>query len=184
QERDVEIARIALAPSSAAAMPDFVGQQKKKPVLNGRPLHNFGLPIGLFHPVFNSLHSDIRSKESIYLDTEIYYSVSELWNAFARIYHSKYDRIKAISHPLAELLDDTFQVREICGTESSGIITDQCGLGTAYLVIKEVKNEIGTSLADPSHQAGYAYRKYWAEQTAIRKLSHCPSIILAIAGPW
>ncbi|KAG6884082.1 hypothetical protein C0992_007052 [Termitomyces sp. T32_za158] len=184
QERDVEQARNAPAPSSAAAMPAFLGEQQKRPVLNGRSSDNNGLPIGLFHPVFNSFHSDIQSEERFRPDASVSSSIRELWKAFARIYHSEDDRIEAITPPLAKLLDDTFQVKDITDVRSSGIITDQCGFGTAYPVIAEVKNEMGTSLADPSHQAGYAYRKYWAEQTAIRKLSHCPSIILAIAGPW
>ncbi|KAG6894623.1 hypothetical protein C0992_005366 [Termitomyces sp. T32_za158] len=184
QEHDVELAHTALAPSTAATIPAFVGQQQTRPILIGRPFHNYGFPIGLFHPVFNLFHSAMRSKEPIYPDTRIYSTVRELWNAFAGIYHREEDRIEAITPPLAKLLDDTFQVREISGTKSNGIMIEPCGLSTVYLVIEEVNNEIGVGQADPCNQGGLAYRKYWAKQTAIRKLSHCPSIILAIAGPW
>ncbi|KAI0244943.1 hypothetical protein BJV78DRAFT_1339844, partial [Lactifluus subvellereus] len=50
----------------------------------------------------------------------------------------------------------------------------------------EVKNEIGTANADPYNQASLAYRKYWADSSRddIRTRCYCPSIILAIAGPW
>ncbi|KAG6888306.1 hypothetical protein C0992_008871 [Termitomyces sp. T32_za158] len=184
QKHDVELACTALAPSTAATIPAFVGEQQTRPILIGRPFHNYGFPIGLFHPVFNLFHSVMRSKEPIYPDTRIYSSVRELWNAFAGIYHREEDRIEAITPPLAKLLDDTFQVREISGTKSNGIMIEPCGLSTVYLVIEEVNNEIGMGQADPCNQGGLAYRKYWATQTAIRKLSHCPSIILAIAGPW
>ncbi|TFK59592.1 hypothetical protein BDN72DRAFT_883895 [Pluteus cervinus] len=66
EDRDIEAARKAPRPSSAAVVGDFIDEQNKRPVLNGRPFNNFGPPIGLFHPVFNSFRAALTSQEPLY----------------------------------------------------------------------------------------------------------------------
>jgi hypothetical protein len=68
QDRDVETARMALPASSAATIPAYQIEQRKWPVLNGCPHHNYVLPIGLFHPVFNSFQAAMTSQERFYAD--------------------------------------------------------------------------------------------------------------------
>ncbi|KAF5363522.1 hypothetical protein D9756_000153 [Leucocoprinus leucothites] len=186
QESDIKAARAALPPSSAAALPAYQNAQEKRPVLNGRPHHNSGLPVGLFHPVFNSFHAAIRSPEPFYADAKTYSLLRALFKAFAGIYDTKEKRIAAIDKHLRDLLGSQFIVVEGAGVKSDGVISQNCGATIAYLAIREIKNEIGTASTDPYNQGSLAYRKYWAgePQDAIRRNSHCPSIILAIAGPW
>ena len=37
-----------------------------------------------------------------------------------------------------------------------------CGQFTVYLMIHELKNEIGESGSDPYNQGSLAYRRYWS----------------------
>ena len=48
------------------------------------------------------------------------------------------------------------------GVKSDRVMPQPCGLSTAYLLIQEIKNEIGEGHADPYNQGSLAYRKYWA----------------------
>ncbi|KAI0254034.1 hypothetical protein BJV78DRAFT_1188082 [Lactifluus subvellereus] len=161
QQHDVSTARWARTPSEAAVIPAFQNEQEKRPVFNGRPLHNSGPPIGLFHPVFNSFHAAMRDPERPYAD--------------------------ATTH-LVPLLRSTFDIVEVQGVNSDGVILQSCGPYSvnAYVAIRAIKNEIGTANTDPYNQASLAYRRYWADSSRddIRTRCYCPSIILAIAGPW
>lgn len=154
QEEDVEIARIALAPSSAAAMPAFLKEQQKRPVLNGRPCHNFGPPIGLFHPIFDSFQA-AKDDESIFIDAETYSSVRKLFEASAHIYDNKNKRIDAIDKHLLMLLDAYFIGVSASGVLSDGVIIHSRGPYTAYLVLREVKMKL--ERAAPTHITKAAY---------------------------
>ncbi|KAG6910125.1 hypothetical protein DXG01_012884 [Tephrocybe rancida] len=204
QERDVEAARQALPPSSAAAMPAFKAEQEKRPVLNGRPHHNYGPPVGLFHPVFNSFQAAMTSSEHFYADdAETYATLRSLFRAFADIYATKEQRTGAIEKHLSSPLGAQFVVVDAPGVKSDGVIIHPCGRYYAYTALREDKNEIGTGNSDPYNQASLAYRKYWAQpsresdlfvfvsfsnlyllEDVIRSNSYCPSIILSIVGPW
>ncbi|KAI5122482.1 hypothetical protein M0805_001392 [Coniferiporia weirii] len=185
QARDVEMAQRAPTPSSAAAMPTFLKQQTRRPVLNGRPYNNYGLPVGLFHPVFDSFQAAMK-EDVCYPDAETYASVKELFVASADIYMTEDRRISAINRHLAPLLGSEFTNVRAPYVESDGVIVQRCNLFNAYLVIREVKNEIGMARSDPYNEGSLSYRRYWAdeEQDIARSKSHCPSFILAIAGPW
>jgi hypothetical protein len=154
---------MAPAPSSAAPLPAFLHEQEKRPVLNGRPLYNSGLPVGLFHPVFNSFHAAMRSPERFKADAKTYSLVRALFAAFADLYTSEDKRITAIDRHLAPLLGSSFDTVEVQGVKGDGVIIQPCGLSTAYVVIREVKNEFGTAHADPYNEASLSYRKYWAD---------------------
>jgi hypothetical protein len=75
---------MALSPSFTAALPAFRNEQAKRPVLNGRPHHNYGLSIGLFHPVFNVFHTAMA--EPFYGDQKTYNLVRGFCKASADIY--------------------------------------------------------------------------------------------------
>jgi hypothetical protein len=144
-------------------MPTFLNEQQKKPVLNGRPAGNFGPPIGLFHPVFNSFQAAMRNSDRTHGDTETYQLVRELFRAAAGIYERKDERVKEIDEYLPRLLGTSFLPIRAFGVESDGVVFQAVGTCFAYLVIREVKNEMGTGSADPYNQACYAYRKFWAQ---------------------
>ena len=174
QERDVETARRALPPSSGAVMPAFLKEQQSRPVLNGRPATNYGPPIGLFHPVFDSFCSAITSTKPLPdnaatdMDTEgltIYMRVERFFSTCADIYRTEDSRLKAVNDQLSELLGFRLIVVQEDGVKSDGLIIQPCGPCLAYLAILELKNEIGTGNADPANQGGLAYRKYWAVET-------------------
>lgn len=57
---DIKEARKALSPSEGAAIPAFSKEQSTRPVYNGRPFTKSGLPVGLFHPVFNSFQAALK----------------------------------------------------------------------------------------------------------------------------
>ncbi|KAG6836950.1 hypothetical protein H0H93_000590, partial [Arthromyces matolae] len=187
RNRDVERARMAPAPSSAAAIPAFAIEQEKRPVLNGRPYENYGLPVGLFHPVFNTFHAEMRT-EPYYCNRESSRLVMELFRAFASIYKTEDERIAAIDHCLAKLLGKGFQIIVAEGAKSDGAVPLACGKSYGYPLILEVTNEVGSARVDPSVQACLSYRKYHIApsqpEAVLRKHSYCPSFLLAIAGPW
>ena len=173
-ERDVETARRALPPSSGAVMPAFSMEQQNRPVLNGRPATNYGPPIGLFHPVFDSFRSAITSTKPLpdnaATDTDtgeltIYMRVERFFSTCADIYRTEDSRLKAVNDQLSELLGFRLVVVQEDGVKSDGLIIHPCGSSLAYLAILELKNEIGTGNADPANQGSLAYRKYWAAET-------------------
>ncbi|KAF8340673.1 uncharacterized protein EI90DRAFT_2906735 [Cantharellus anzutake] len=167
-------------------MPTFVTEQVRHPILNGRGHALRGPPIGLFHSVFNSFHAALRSSGPSPADPETYSLVKDLFIAFARLYDTEDERIAVIDEYLFPLLGERFLTVIAPGVRSDGVIVQSCGGHTAYVAIREIKNEIGTPSADPYTQGSLSYRKYWAGEdgAVIRARCYCPAIILAIAGPW
>jgi hypothetical protein len=143
-------------------MPSFQREQRERPVLNGRPYHNAGLPVGLFHPVFNAFHAAMRSPERFHADAKTYSSVRCLFGAFSDIYPAEDKRTDAIDEHLKILLGDSFVVVEAPTVKCDGVIIQKCGDSVAYLAAREIKNEIGSAGSDPYSQGGLSYRKYWA----------------------
>ncbi|KAF8592728.1 hypothetical protein K439DRAFT_1379042 [Ramaria rubella] len=184
RKHNVELARLAPPPSSAAPLVAFRVEQEKRPVLNGRPSKNFGPPIGLFHPVFDLFQANMTKEDPVALET--YTSVKSLFQASAEMYSEEKYRTAEISKHLKNLVYGTIAPVIADKVVSDGVITAVYGVTHAYLGILEVKNEIGTAGSDPSIQGCLAYRKYWiaATQDDLRSKCYCPTIILAIAGPW
>ncbi|PKK63432.1 hypothetical protein RhiirC2_855014 [Rhizophagus irregularis] len=77
-------------------------------------------------------------------------------------------------------------VKEICKMPCPSTSANPVFEEKAVPILWEYKNEIGTGGKDPSIQGICGYAKYWAQSQTkkIRNSSCCPSIILAIAGPW
>ena len=144
-------------------MPAFLKkEQQNRPVLNGRPCHNFGPPIGLFHPIFDSFQA-AKDDESILIDAKTYASVRKLFEASAHIYNDKDKRIDSMDKHLLILLGTRFVGVPASGVLSDGVIIHSTGPYNACLVVREVKNEIGTGSADPYSQGSLSYRKCWAD---------------------
>jgi hypothetical protein len=152
------VARAAIPASSAAAMPEFMIQQDKRPVLNGRP-------IGLFEPVYNTFDDLMRSHERIDADADMYSSVKQLFKVFAAIYDTVGARLTAVKEQLTAALGKGFDEISALGVKSDGVMIQPCGPSRGYLLILEVKNEIGTGSSDPYNQSSIAYRKYWVNES-------------------
>jgi hypothetical protein len=95
----------------------------------------------------------------------MYSSVRALFEAFARIYDTEANRFAAIEDLLVTLLGRAFDDTGARGVRSNGVMAESCGPSKGYLIILEVKNEIGTGKADPYNQSSIAYRRYWADKT-------------------
>ncbi|KAH9066533.1 hypothetical protein EDB87DRAFT_1586638 [Lactarius vividus] len=52
QRTVVEATQTVPPPSSSAVFQNFIGEQKRRPIWNGRPPTNCGIPIQLYHPSF------------------------------------------------------------------------------------------------------------------------------------
>ncbi|KAI0294704.1 hypothetical protein B0F90DRAFT_1820992 [Multifurca ochricompacta] len=185
-------ARKAIAhptPSSGAKMPFFIQEQKNRPLLNGRPINQFGPPIGLFHPVFNSFQAAMASKERVRVDRQAHSNLRKLLASCADLYTLELPRVKTINIYLNALLGASLTSVSVPHTSTcaDGVILQNSCNSYAYLVIEEVKNEIGTGNADPYTQASLSYVAIGENHLVrdiFRRCSYCPSIILAIAGPW
>ncbi|CAJ0642998.1 10712_t:CDS:2 [Entrophospora sp. SA101] len=119
-----------------------------------------------------------------------YKQISKLEKIVGQIYQNETKCQKALRPFFAFLFNGIRPVSIV--TDNSAIVddvllTDNTDFGEkAAPVIWEYKNEIGTGGKDPTIQGGCEYAKYWAQTDIVkhRKYSCCPSIVLAIAGPW
>ncbi|TFK62236.1 hypothetical protein BDN72DRAFT_903401 [Pluteus cervinus] len=187
RQNDVQATHLDPSPSSAAVPPVLGHTQAKHPVLNGRPSNNYGPPVGLFHPVFNSFKAAVSSKAPLNADAAMYEHARNFLEASAAIYPLEGDRLAAIDPHMGNLIGHRMRGVVGYGVTSHGVILQELKDTTAaFVALREAKNEIGTASSDPYNQASFSYRKYWAgaEQKAIRERSYCPTIIIAIAGPW
>jgi len=160
--REMSAALNALKVSSAAEVANFSKGQKKLPVLNGRPIDCHAEPIGLYHPVFNEFQDAMANTEFSCDDAATYGAVRSIFDVFSRIYNDEKERVEKIKEHLEALLGRKLTVAMEMGVTSDGVMSQPCHQSTAYLLIQEVKNEIGTGHSDPYNQASLAYRKYWA----------------------
>ncbi|CAE6465106.1 unnamed protein product [Rhizoctonia solani] len=173
--------------SSSAAQPKNFRAQQKGPnfINNGRPADKEGPPIILFHPVFGRFLTQLRSTDPIdpqvYRHTVDHFIVSQDLYEHETKHPEARDEVTCTS--LRDLLGDTLSKVTANGVQADGTIT---GWDATRIIIMEMKNEIGTGGSDPSIQAAQSYLRYWSNQLARRWLNWCccPSILVAIAGPW
>ena len=124
-------------------------------------------------------------------------TVRSIFDVFSRIYDDEKERAQTIQGHPHTLLGRRLGVVVEKGVISDGVISTSSRESMAYLLIREVKNEIGTGHSDPYNQASLAYRRYWAgvgktDQMWLslmlswieeKLVLHC-YCILAIAGLW
>ncbi|CAB5357211.1 unnamed protein product [Rhizophagus irregularis] len=148
-----------------------------------------GPPVSLFHPVFGQFLIDYRN-HSLSIPAERYMQVQDFCNRAGQIYKNEGFRQKALRPFFTSLFDGIQPISIVTNNGSIDddvLLTDNVVLGEkAVPILWEYKNEIGAGGKDPSIQGGCGYAKYWAQSQTIkiRNSSCCPSIILAIAGPW
>ncbi|POG67685.1 hypothetical protein GLOIN_2v1800226 [Rhizophagus irregularis DAOM 181602=DAOM 197198] len=158
-------------------------------IYNLRPPECSGPPVSLFHPVFGQFLIDYRN-HSLSIPAERYMQVQDFCNRAGQIYKNEGFRQKALRPFFTSLFDGIQPISIVTNNGSIDddvLLTDNVVLGEkAVPILWEYKNEIGAGGKDPSIQGGCGYAKYWAQSQTIkiRNSSCCPSIILAIAGPW
>ncbi|KAG9120965.1 hypothetical protein FRC07_003280, partial [Ceratobasidium sp. 392] len=187
------IVHIANKNSSTWAQPSNFATLQETPgvgIMNGRPAERNGLPIGLYHPVFDKFLSRLETTDlssipsgtrTVFLD-----NLKKLLNASPAIYSKEIGpngRDIAIRGHLSTLLGFAMDSVDLNGAKPDGVVSGSNG--AVYMMI-EVKNEIGTGGSDPTIQGAISYVKHWGAQTKTlqRHASCCPSFILAVAGPW
>ncbi|CAG8696441.1 9038_t:CDS:2, partial [Funneliformis caledonium] len=191
-EKDENIQEICKMPCpSTSACPRKWEKCNQNPlkIFNLRPPECSGPPVSLFHPVFGQFLVDYRNYV-LNVPAKRYTQVLEFCNIVGQIYQNEGGRQNAL-RPFFTSLFDGIQPVSIATDNGSidddVLLTDNKVFGEkAVSILWEYKNEIGTGGKDPSIQGGCGHAKYWAQlQTVkIRNNSCCPSIILAIAGPW
>ncbi|KAG8730159.1 hypothetical protein FRC10_003024 [Ceratobasidium sp. 414] len=168
QEKTVQTINSGPTPSVIARVSEFNDQQHRPdaPIHNGRPRDKQGLPLGIYHPIFSQFTRNATS--SSIPDSKALNHMEHLLIAAQDIYRVEIDRISEIRGKLDRLLGDRFISEEIPGCKAGGVIKasldDTHGYETAYTVIMEVKNEIGTGDSDPSVQGAESYARYWSNK--------------------
>jgi hypothetical protein len=156
--------KLAISPSTAAKMPNLIDQQKKRPVLNGRPADLSGLPIQLYHPVFSAFDEFMQSSD-VLPDAADYATAHTLLVQSAALYPKEEMREEVLLPLLRQALHKPLQrIVNANGTKSDFSYTVNCEKHLdALAFLGEQKNEIGTGGCDPSVQAGFSYRQFWTE---------------------
>lgn len=98
-----------------------------------------------------------------------YDGVRTIFAAFSHIYEYDSNRAATIKEPLEALLGAQFAEVEVEDVDSDGAVIQKCGDSTAYLLIEEVRNEIGRG-PDPYMQGSFAYRKCWMTRKLINQM--------------
>ncbi|CUA77704.1 hypothetical protein RSOLAG22IIIB_12774 [Rhizoctonia solani] len=141
-----------------------------------------GPPIGLFHPAFNSFQRRIGSK--LFAPTQWQLSSTlPLLTTSQKLYgkqNRSKGRMEAFKPLLTQLLDIYVGNSDTPGVTPDGVIQGSNG---TYPMILEIENKFDT---DPSVETAVALADYWRDNRFdwVRRLCCCPSMILAIKGPW
>jgi hypothetical protein len=145
-----------------------------KDYLIGRPMESFGLPIGLYHPVFNEFQQNFMNKQiedisAEFDDESLLAQIHELHCVASNFYKSESKRSDTLRPTLDWLLDVTL-VDRYANLEESGasdgiveVYDRDVALGISC--IEEENNEIGLGDCDPSLSAGRSYLKRWSQTT-------------------
>lgn len=158
QEKNASDAQKSDTPSQGAYHRRLLSQQKSAPVLNGRPFEYSGPPLGLYHPVFNAFEEGLKADDPIPLDTRRY--TRRYIEVSAGVYQNEAERMQASRSILDELFGGELHAVISTKVESDGVILATCVMWDGYILIFEMKNEIGTGNVDPFVQASLAYQKY------------------------
>jgi hypothetical protein len=159
------VVKEGLTPSAAALVQNLASEQKKVPLLNGRPFADSGPPIGLFHPVFNMFDKGLKSTDPIPL--KICTAVRKYREVSTDFYYPDKGRKDAIQTYFPDLFGYELGDFGQRGVLSDGVIATYSAKSHAYALIFEMKNEIGTGCIDPFQQVGRAYQKYWSSTSNI-----------------
>jgi hypothetical protein len=163
----------APSPSSGAILNAFINEQEKRPLWNGRPSTNRGIPIQLYHPTFAKfMRTTSDDTVDIKLDPEGYSAVHSLFHKSAVIYKDETARSNEIRVFLNRAIRHRLATLEAPGMRADGAYEVPCGNLYAVAALEEEKNEIGTGGKDPSHQCGLDYRLFYAHKRVCASIPH------------
>ncbi|CAI2195391.1 17701_t:CDS:2, partial [Funneliformis geosporum] len=186
QEENLTKVRRIGPPSSVAARHEFFKQQRQEIILNGRPSNCIGPPIFLYHEVFSKFSSDFNN-EKLDLSNGLCAWTNELIETMANEHMNEDSRKNEFINHITKFIDKLLEVKIEDGSSNDGMLLIETACGENGLrIIHEIKNEIGEGGSDPTIQVTLSYSKYWAQEqrNKIRAVCSCPSILLAVAGPW
>ncbi|CAB5382413.1 unnamed protein product [Rhizophagus irregularis] len=177
-------------PPSTSAKPNrFSVDQKKNPILNGRPLDLIGPPITLYHRAFSEFLENFEDV-NLEISPDIFNWITDFIFAAAEFYDTEDERLEKIRDILSkkwtiDLIE--YQKKSGIGYSCDGVF--MCKIKnklTAYIAFIEGKNEVGLGGCDPSIQGAIYYRDHWSQHCAqeIRNSCCVPSLIITVAGPW
>ncbi|KAF7980765.1 hypothetical protein HWV62_36811 [Athelia sp. TMB] len=170
------------APTSLAIMEMFREmQQASTDAPNGRPLRSHGLPIELYHPVFDEFRTAVMDSTPIIpRDYEV---VASLCARSGKVYKTERDREAELCSLLENVLDVSLTHERAAGPGSSRADRVMAAVTrgrVGYLTIIETKDGFGSN-CDPAIQASFPHRTHaWP----IKDSSNCPSFLVTIAGPY
>ena len=158
----VQQGKDAPAPSIAAKTTTFKEEQEKRPIFNGRPFENHGLPVHLFHPAFSQFQRT-RDDPSLNLTAKDYHNAHQYITLSAALYDTESLRQEAILRSLNSAISfDLHGVKSEGGTMPNGsIVLRTASDSQAIAGIYELRNEIGMGNSDPAVQGSLSYRKAW-----------------------
>ncbi|KAB5590540.1 Kinase domain containing protein [Ceratobasidium theobromae] len=181
RERDDYLETLDEFTASQAAIFDiFPKLQKSRTacIHNRRPAGQTGPSIVLYHQVFGRFLKRLQSADPLpdttYSQTTDYFPLSQ------NLYDDEAERRQKIKEDLGLLLGEVLVVSSAHGVQADG---STLGRGGASCIIMEMENEIGSGNSDPSVQAAQSYARWWKDKALLKKCC-CPSILIAIAGPW
>ncbi|KAK0462415.1 uncharacterized protein EV420DRAFT_1628054 [Desarmillaria tabescens] len=171
-------------PSQQAKSTEYKRHQTKpRPIFDGRydtenPRDTEGLLIALYHPVFAQFRMEFANVD-LPVPQSVLRSTLKAPGRKNLVLHLS----AAIGHSLERLVN-------IDGTEPDGTIVHRPARAVegenVALALGVINDEIGTGGSDPSILCGLSVRHFWAQKnrTNYRNATCCPTLILAVAGPW
>ncbi|KAL0957201.1 hypothetical protein HGRIS_001018 [Hohenbuehelia grisea] len=183
QERDEFFQKGPKVPSSEARGANLHSSPRNQQLL-GRRDHK-AAPPSLFDETLCEFRHNVLTMDPSN-DDEIHFET--LRNKMIQAYQDESERQREFNKVIGNILKTTPQPHFISSFHTDGTIyTEIAGLMLIYL-IAEIKNEIGTTDAEPGLQAALYYlehvRRYYAADEG--KLDHCafPVILLCQFGPF
>ena len=141
----------------------------------------------LYHDLFGKFIADFGNKD-LPISKKILEVVGPFVQDMANGYRFEDERCEILEKHLKKVIGPMEMVENEDKTKSDWVITVLAGLSIefALIILVEVKNEIGTGGCDPYTQGGLSYVRRWAQNAFkdLRQCCNCPSIIIAVAGPW
>jgi hypothetical protein len=161
QERVIQDSSTAPTPSQAAILNTFRNEQAKRPIWNGRPSTNRGIPIQLYHPSFGKFLRAVGDDSvEIELEAEDYSAVHSLFHTSAILHSNEGERTQAVRVYLDKATHRQAGRIEVAGMKADGGCEVLCGNQYVLASVEEHKNDMGTGGCDPSHQGALDVRVY------------------------
>ncbi|CAI2183281.1 9445_t:CDS:1, partial [Funneliformis geosporum] len=162
-------------------------QNPSSAILNHRPYKCLGPPVFFYNKVFNKFVTDFRN-EDLPISKVVLEMVDPLIQDMSKGYDSEDDRLDCFEKYLRKIIWPIEKISNKDKTSSDGVVTEpvESFHESALLFLLEIKNEIGTGFSDPTIQGSLSYVRRWAQERFrdFRRSCNCPSIIIALAGPW